>query len=296
MTIRLSLAFALLLGFSVSLFARDVYVDNHFGDDTNDGSREQVTSAGSGPTRTISRALREAQKGDRVVIANHGDPYRESITLQGGRHSGTSYRPFVIIGQGAVIDGTVETDDHEWEGFRRDVVRFRPPQVAFQTLFLGNDPAQRAKMDVRGVMQLQPKEWTLLEGFIYFRVEKDRLPSFYAPRYGGERVGMTLYDIHDVQIYDLVVQGFQLDGINAHDNARNVTLTNVAASFNGRSGISVGGSSRVNLVSCAGTGNGVAQLRTEGFCKVTVERCQFDEASALPIDQREGGRVGTPER
>ncbi len=306
MAVRLCLTFTLLLALvgRVPLpvgtaYARDIFVDNRLGDDRNSGGLEEVSGSGNGPTRSITRALELAAKGDRIIIANTGESYRESITLQGGRHSGSDYRPFVIIGRGAVIDGTVEVgaeaiNFRDWEPYQGDVVRVQPPRFTYQSLYLGAEPAQRVRLlETRELKTLEPKQWTLLDGYLYFRVEKDRVPVSYEPRVAAHSVGMTLYDVHDVHIYDLTVQGFILDGLNAHDNARNIELYNVNGSYNGRSGLSVGGSCRVKLVECSGTGNGVAQLRTEGFCRVEVADCKFDEQTASPIDQREGGKVVT---
>ena len=81
--------------------ARDIYVNNVAGDDRHPGTMERASGLGHGPCRTIARALRAAERGDQIVLANTGVPYRESITLEGGRHSGYPSRPFAIRGNGA---------------------------------------------------------------------------------------------------------------------------------------------------------------------------------------------------
>lgn len=278
-----------------SAYARDYFVNNRLGDDHNSGGGESTAGAGNGPTRTIGRALLLADRGDRIIIANSGEPYREGLTLQGAHHSGTELRPFTILGNGAVLDGSVAVPDSDWLPFEKDVVRFHPPRRAFQTFFIEDQPAQRAKLNFAELAQLEAKQWALVDGFIYFRAEPNRLLSSYNARYGGHPVGITLYDVHDIQIFDLQVKGFQLDGINAHDNVRQASLTAVDASNNGRSGISVGGSCRVELFDCSGGGNGVAQVRTEGFCRVEVVGGTFNAASGPAIDSREGGKIITEE-
>ena len=97
------------------LAARDVYVDNVNGNDRNIGSTNTNTSLGGGPCRTIARALKVAQEGDRIVVANTGEPYRESLTLFGLRNSGTPQKPFVILGNGAELDGAVRVDPRGWQ-------------------------------------------------------------------------------------------------------------------------------------------------------------------------------------
>ena len=61
------------------------------GDDGRDGRSAEASGAG-GPFRTIARALRAAGAGDRIILTKTTEPYRESITLQGGRHSGHENR------------------------------------------------------------------------------------------------------------------------------------------------------------------------------------------------------------
>jgi hypothetical protein len=130
----------------------------------------------------------------------------------------------------------------------------------------------------------------LIDGWIYFRVEKDLLPGSYDLSCGGRGTGITLYQVDGVVIRDLNVRGFQLDGINAHDTAREVEIVRVSSSQNGRSGFTVAGASRVMLNQCSASGNGNSQLRVEGYSQTKVRECDFDEASA-PALVHEGGRL-----
>jgi hypothetical protein len=88
----------------------------------------------------------------------------------------------------------------------------------------------------------------------------------------------------------LVVEGFHVDGVNAHDNVRSVDLVGVTSRHNGRSGFSIGGSSRLRLDDCSASGNGEAQVRTEGYSSTQLIGGKFDAASA-PALVKEGGRV-----
>jgi predicted RNA-binding protein with TRAM domain len=104
------------------------------------------------------------------------------------------------------------------------------------------------------------------------------------------RAGITLYDVHDVIVSDLVVRGYQLDGVNCHDTVRRSDLVNLTCTDNGRSGISIGGASRVRVDTCTSSGNGAAQLRVEGFCIVQTIGNMFDATSA-PAIVRQGGQI-----
>ncbi len=289
--------FGLIAAFAVLALAtpasgRDVYVNNTTGDDRYDGLEPRPLTRGIGPVHSIGRALRTAGPGDRVVIANTGVPYYESITLQAGKHSGIPGFPFELVGNGATLDGSAPLNSFVWQPYQGDVMRFRPARLTFQQLFLDHAPAVRAPLgeNPRLVPDLQPLEWRLCDNWVYFRVEAGRLPHQYDLRYARYTVGVTLYEVHDVIIRDLITQGFVLDGINAHDGVRRTTLLGVTSRGNGRSGISIGGASQVDLEACLVGDNGQAQVRTEGQCRVRIVNCDLID-DAAPALEKKGGRV-----
>ena len=288
---RVTVILAIVLVAASKLAARDIYVDNLGGDDRNDGFSEASSAGGSGPCKTIARALRAAQKGDRVVLVNTGEPYRESITLQGGRHSGSSLSHFQIEGNGAILDGSQPVPDDGWENVKGEVFRFRPPRMSHQQLFIDDRPARRVPVTADFLMpKLEPLEWSLFERAIHFRVEEFRIPQNYQVSYAALPVGITLYEVRGVVISNLIVQGFQLDGINAHDSAFDIVLGDVTCRGNGRSGVSVGGASRVKLDACLLGNNGAAQLRTEGWSHTHVLNSDLLDNTAPPIVS-DGGEV-----
>lgn len=264
--------------------ARDIYVDNRNGDDRNDGSQPSIGSVGVGPCRTVTRALKHAQKGDRIILADTGEPYRESITLQGGRHSGSADIPFVIVGNGATLDGTSAVDASAWECVDGDLFRFRPSFMSFQQLFLDGRPCDRVRVSDKPALEsLEPLQWTLYRGHVYFRTEENRIPQQYDLTHSDLRVGVTLYAVRHVQILDLTVQGFALDGINAHDSVFDVDLAGITSRGNGRSGLSVGGACRLELAASLIGSNGTAQVRGEGMATISVENCDvIDDDSNAP--------------
>jgi hypothetical protein len=162
--------------------------------------------------------------------------------------------------------------------------------MSYQQVFLGDLPAVRvASVDGR-VPDLKPLEWCLLNGYIYFCVEQDKLPDSYDISCCGGKTGITLYNVHDVVISGLTIRGFHLDGLNAHDNVRRTDIIEVTSNSNGRSGLSVGGASRVRIENCTAAGNGAAQVRTEAYSITQINGGAFDETMA-PALVSEGGRV-----
>ncbi|MBI1246519.1 hypothetical protein GC197_01585 [bacterium] len=249
----------------------DIFVNNVQGDDRNTGRISNPEGAGSGPIATISKALRIANKGDRIIISNTGVPYRESLSIQGGRNSGWDSYPFTIQGNGAILDGRATVPVDAWKHVQEDVYCFAPIYKTYQQLYLEDRPAKRVDLNSRDELdRLKPLEWSLVDGMIFFRTEETRGPGSYSLTFSARRTGITLYEVRHIQIMDLTVQGFQLDGINAHSNCSDTQLIAITSRGNGRSGVSVGGASRVMLAKSLLGDNGTVQLRGEGFSKTTV--------------------------
>ena len=269
---------------------RDIFVDNVHGDDRKGGEAPNSQGEVGGPCRSIRKALLIARPGDRLVLANHGVPYRECVTIQGARHSGDENFPFHLQGNGATLDGTMSLADAQWEHYAGHIFRTHPARMSYNQLFLNDQPLVRRRPASAGPSELKPLEWALEGGWLYFHCEKDRLPQSYNLTCCLHPAGITLYDVHDVIIENLVVRGFYLDGVNAHDTTTRSDLIGLVCRDNGRSGISIGGASRVRIDTCTASGNGAAQVRTEGYSITDMVDNRLDAASA-PALVRAGGRV-----
>lgn len=272
--------------------ARDIFVSNVAGDDRRLGQDPQGTTPDNGPVHSIAKALRLAQPGDRIVLAATGQPYRESISITGNRLSGSQSTPFTIQGNGAILDGSAPVPGRAWQHYLGNTFRFRPARLGFQQLFIDDRPAeQRPVASPEGtVPELEPREWCLAGGYLYFCVDEGKLPQDYRLTHAALPVGITLHQVRGVTIDNLIVQGFQLDGINVHDGAFEVLLQGVTCRGNGRSGVSVGGSSRARIVDSLLGDNGAAQLRVDGYSHTAVESSQLIENTA-PAVLQEGGEL-----
>lgn len=290
---RLLLTLVLLLASASTGYGRDWYVDNVSGDDRKNGLQPNSTSDFDGPVQTIAKALRHAHGLDRIILANTGEPYRESISL-GPVHSGIAAAPFTIIGNGAILDGQRLVPTDAWEHFHGETFQFQPSRLsAAQQLFLdgrplvkGPGPTADGRLPTLGAMQ-----WRYFDQHIQFRPEPTRLPHAYALSYAAEPVAITIYKVNHVLIQDLVVQGYQLDGINAHEGAFNTRLVGITARGNGRSGISIGGASQVTLEACLVGNNGLAQVRTEGWSKTALINCTLLDNTAPAVEKTEHSQV-----
>ena len=272
--------------------ARDVFVNNMTGDNALDGSFPNVESNTSGPVRTIGRALQLADKADRIVLAKTDMPYREMISLSTSRQSGFRDHPFEIIGNGAVLDGTQPISPIDWRQVRGNVYCVPVSHPRYQQLFVDGRPALRRQLDSIATIEssLAVGQWGTLGSNTYFRTAVDKHPNEYEVRYAARQTGITLYQVQHVRISNLIVQGFRLDGVNAHDTVHEVELVDLNCRACGRSGVSVGGASRVVLRDCVLYDNGVAQLRTQGRAVVRLFNTELDPATA-PAFIQAGGRL-----
>lgn len=283
----------LLLAYSQPTQAKQLYVDNIGGSDNQNGLAPNGNGGKSGPVRTISRALRLAGKGDTIHVANTGDPYRESISVQGGNNSGLVGKSFTIIGDGVVLDGRTEVPKDDWE-LLGDSTYSTPAPSEFTILYLDDKPAERVTVEdaATSIPELTEHQWCMFNRRIYFKTESTKLPREYDLTHNMRRVGITLVNCRNVVIQGFVVQGFQLDGINAHDNVFGATVLGVVARGNGRSGISVGGASRVTIEASLVGNNGTAQIRTEGFSETKLKNNDLiDDDPNAPALVSEGGKV-----
>jgi hypothetical protein len=273
--------------------ARNIYVDNLAGDDKNSGTHTRGAGDATGPVRTIAKALRLSQEGDRVVLARNDVPYHESVSLVGARHGGSDPTiPFVLDGNGATLDGTSPVPNDQWTHYRDNIFCFRPKSLVKAVLFYRGRSIWPLPLP-RGAElppRLEPMQWCVLEGAIYFAVEHDKLPPDYKLSYAELPTGITLYQVRQAVVCNLTVQGFQADGVSATVGARDVVLRNVTCTGNGRRGVCVGGGAEVAVESCNLFGNGLAQLLTCASSETHLLSSTLSgDTAAGWIDQ--GGRV-----
>ena len=272
-------------------YGRDLYVSNVQGDDQFNGRAAFANKDGTGPVRTISRALRLARPGDEIIVDNTEIPYRECLTI-GGRSSGRPNQPLVIHGNGATLDGSVPVPEGVWEHVTNDIFRYRPRRQTYLMLFYDQRPLDEKSVSPHAIAppRLETRQWCFFQTHVYFRVEPGRVPDDYQLTQTGHAAGITLYRTHDVIVSDLIIQGYQLDGVNAHDLVQQIELIGLTCRGNGRSGISIGGASEAILEDCLLGNNGRTQFRLEGPATARVNNSQILE-TGVPRFQISEGRL-----
>jgi hypothetical protein len=295
MTVTIRTISAFLFGLLISAVAdaRTFYVNNVSGDDLFDGRAAEREYPGHGPNQTIWRALRSAHAGDHIVLAKTEEPYRESISLVGSHHSGHELQRFVIEGNGAVLDGSGPVPFDAWQFVRGDIFKFQPARMDFNQLFYQGAPlVQRPYSPLtNGKIELEPLEWMLANGWIYFRVEKGKSPQEYRLSCSALQTGITVYKVEGVEIRNLTVQGFQLDGINFNDAEGPTVLSGVTSCGNGRSGVTVTGVSKVALDGCLLGDNGQSQLLVQEFGEVNLLNCDLVDNTGPKWEIKNGAKL-----
>ncbi|QDV52727.1 right-handed parallel beta-helix repeat-containing protein [Gimesia fumaroli] len=240
----------LLCGFQ-PVDARVIYVDNRAGSNALNGFSPKIVDGNNGPVKTIKRALDYARRGDKIILINNKIPYHESISLSGKRFSGIGKEKFTILGNGATLDGSIKIPMNGWKQLGSDLWKVSPYRKGYFNLYRDGkilpeykpEKGQPVNLD-----DLSEGKWAVYQGAIYYRSSKNQLPPAEPFSLAGKSVGISLIDVDGVSISDLKIENFRIDGINVHDRCKNVILENVTCSGNGRCGLSVNGTSQVEVI------------------------------------------------
>ena len=268
------------LFFHFNTTAKDIYVNNLTGQNTNSGDEPFNLIHRSGPVRTISFALRMAEQGDRIVLANNpGHPYQETISLFGVQHSGDFEGPFTIEGCGAVLDGSLPISSDLWAYVNQSTFRLRPSNSTHFALFLDGKPLPRVTVPKSPLTlpELKPFEWCIFDQFVYIALEERKQPADYNLSCTEKITGITLTHVNHVQINDLAIQGYQIDGISARNMVDNLILDNISIRGNGRHGFMAGKFSQSKIGFSRIGDNGSAQLLIDEQAKVTSFQSVIDD-------------------
>ncbi len=229
--------------------AEVIYVDNFIGDDAYDGKTATPITRGSGPVRTIARGLQLLQLGQTLNIANRGQPYYQSLELTGGRLSGTPHGAIIVEGNGAELNGSFPIPKTAWRKVEKQLWKFTPLRKGFYFLIRDDKPLPETRVPPGSITrpEIPIGHWAAWKGSVYLKTNTLEIPTDMDLWCNVRSVGVTFYDVHDVIVRNLKVKRFRIDGINAHDRAKNIVLENVTSEENGRAGLTVAGTSIVTL-------------------------------------------------
>lgn len=241
----------LLTGAHTSVESAVIYVDNRAGNNALNGFSPKITNGNNGPVKTIQRALEYAKPGDKIILTNNQIPYQETISLAGKRFCGIGREKFTILGNGATLSGAIPVPPKGWKNMGDGLWKVTPFRKGFYNLFLDGKPVseyQPGKETPVSLKNIPAGKWAVFQGAIYYREQKNQQPFEQHFTLAGKSVGLSLVDVSGVHISDLIIENFRVDGINVHDRCKDITLENITSTGNGRCGLSVNGTSQVEVI------------------------------------------------
>lgn len=259
--------------------AREYFVDNRLGRDTNNGEGRLPTDGVHGPKQTIASALKRLSPGDTLTLVNTGTPYYESISLVGPRFSGASFQPTTINGGGCVLSGARQVPPHAWQYVGNGLWRFRPWRKGWYQLMLDGKALPEVKIDrgATALPEIAEGQWCAWQSYVWYRAKpgSGQRPLELPMEFAYDSVGISLINVDNVVIRDLTIRHFRQDGANAHDRANAVIFDRVQILENGRAGVSASGTSLVGLRDSLVLGNREAQILNAEVAQTELENVDF---------------------
>lgn len=264
--------------------ARVLYVDNRAGSNALNGLSPKIVDGSNGPVKTIQRALDYARRGDKIVLINNKTPYYESISLTGTRFSGIEKEKFTILGNGATLDGSIKIPMNGWKQLDSDLWKVTPYRKGYFNLFLDGKLVPEfkpAKDQTLKPADIPAGQWAVHHGAILYRSTKNQLPPAETFSLAGNSVGLSLLDVEGVHITDLNIENFRIDGINVHDRCKDIILEKVTCTGNGRCGLSVNGTSQVEVLDSRLVNNRVDDLLVTEQASADLKKTELGKKATV---------------
>ncbi len=220
---------ALLAILSGSVYGNDFFVNNKTGNDSASGSTEHDAFL------TLAKAAPLLAAGDRLVIANTGTPYNETLSL---RKNGAPGKPIIIEGNGSVLSGLGKLDKDKWQPKSDGVFFYGLPKAAHLNRFVFGPGLHRypaaAKADSLG-----ENSYFCDNTGLYFRPAAGKTPADYdlCTMLRGE--GVSINNAGYIVCRNLVCEYFANDGFNAHGHCSGLVFENIVGRHNGDDGFSI---------------------------------------------------------
>ena len=264
--------------------AATIYVDNLRGRDICRGTVAEAIDRVSGPVRTLDRAVALAGPSDTIHLANTGRPYAGDLRLFGRRHSGIATLPFRVLGNGAVISGAKPVPSAAWRSVG-GLWQLAPRRKGRFLLLRDGKPLPRHTFPRNGgapkLETIPDGHWGVWNGKIYYRTIELLDTGVTGLAIATGDCGITLFAVRHVQIENLVVQHWRLDGISAPGLCSDVVLKNVVCRENGRAGLVLSGTSQVRVETLQLTDNLEHSMLIEDYGLADVVDGKFSKPPTL---------------
>lgn len=289
----------LIRGDTIAL-GRDYYVHPSEGDDQRDGLSAKVT-AKSGPVKTIACALKLAEAGDTVHLANTPSPYREPIVLHD--RNGRPHHPIVLDGHGATITGAERVHLKDWDNpqpglYCNSKLLKADKETADRWFFRMDGRMNRMNCTSKGpsdplkpVADLQRGDWTFLpdESCFYIKFNPDDVLDEMIIEAPVRSVGVQISgNSSHLVVRNLTVTHFHDDGFNLRGKCREVAFENVRAIECGDDGLSAQDDCHIHVEGFDSVGNDTGFYHS-GSSRSYTNRAFISDSLAYDFLVRDSG-------
>lgn len=222
-----------------------IHVDEHSGDDANNGSADA-------PLKSVRRAVDLAKPGDTIFFLS--GPIHQGVNIKD--KSGEPEHPIIIDGNNQTLVGSRVIEPSEWvkvgEGVYqlKNLLNVGKGKQADSTLgrffFVVDGRQNRMNRSSKGarsplpeVSALKPGEWTHADGAFYMAFEPGKTPADHVIEAPVLQNGVAFSgNCSHWVVRNLKIMRFINDGINLHGETRDVLVENILVEECGDDGMS----------------------------------------------------------
>lgn len=270
-----------LLLLSGTLAARNIYVNNLNGNDTNDGVSENTA------LQTIARAQTLLTAGDTIHLCNTGTVYREVFGFS--KLVGKPDAYVTVDGHGATVSGSDKIIDAEWRMiapglYKNDTIydKFKfNKEIIWRFFFVFDGRMNRMGTCMKGKsiplkapQDLQDREWTFVtaEKAFYIKIDPAKKLADYNIEIPVRSNGVSIHNTTDYLIVkNLTVTHVYNDGYGLSGDGKNILLENIQSIDCGDDGISAHANSGAKIKGFYSSGNGT------GICDTGNSQTHYED-------------------
>jgi hypothetical protein len=192
--------------------------------------------------------------------------------------------PFRVIGNGAVLSGAKPVPAASWRSVD-GLWQLAPRRKGRFLLLRDGKPLPRHTLPRNGpaptLESIPDGHWGVWRGKIHYRTSELLDTGIAQLAIATGDCGITLFAVRHVQIENLIVQHWRLDGISAPGLCFDVVLKNVVCRENGRAGLVVSGTSQIRGETLELTDNLEHSLLIENYGLADVVDGKFSKPPTL---------------
>jgi hypothetical protein len=263
------------------LTARDIYVNNLTGNDSNTGNSETAALL------TIARAQTLFNAGDTIHLCNTGSVYREVFGFS--KLIGKADGYVTVDGHGATVSGSDKIVDADWQMagpglYKNDTIydKFKfNKEIIWRFFFVFDGKMNRMGTCMKGKSiplkapkDLLEKEWTFVtaEKAFYIKIDPAKKLADYNIEIPVRSNGVSIHNSTDyLTVRNLTATHVYNDGYGLSGDGKNILLENIQSIDCGDDGISAHANSGARIKGFYSSGNGT------GICDTGNSQTHYED-------------------